>query len=78
MPLHGYVVSLDVDGTGLLAGRRNPGQTHKFSLGQVVGGELDFSFEGPGIPILYQLNEAGRVHRVVPVDAHRDPVLTAA
>jgi hypothetical protein len=74
----GYVISLDIDGWGQLAERRDPACTHAFSLEQVVGGSLDFNIEGPGIPVLFQLNEAGRVQRVVPVDPRRDTILTPA
>ena len=68
----GYVISLDIDGFGYLAERRDPAQAHVFSLHQVAGGSLDFNIAGPGIPVLFQLNAAGRVHRLVPIDHHRD------
>lgn len=74
----GYVISLDIDGFGYLAERRRPEQTHVFSLAQVVGGSLDFNLEGPGIPVLFELNQEGRVQRVVPVDPQRDTALTSA
>lgn len=74
----GYVISLSIDGFGVLAERRDPSRTHVFSLEQVVGGSLDCNFEGPGIPVLFQLNETGRVQRVMPVDPERDTILTPA